>query len=93
MASGISFGAIKWPKVGVLTLGATIGYLLSLVINLILVQQIVHKESVAEIITHVIVIIVTMVISFKFYDYAVIMTCCIIGSYVFFRVITTFCLT
>jgi hypothetical protein len=38
MASGISFGAIKWPKVGVLTLGATIGYLLGLVINLVIVQ-------------------------------------------------------
>lgn len=48
------------------------------------------RESVANAITLTLVIVITMAISVVFFDYAVIVSSCMIGSYVFFRGISLF---
>jgi hypothetical protein len=90
MGAGLGTGAIRWPKYGVLTLGAVIGYVLGVMIDLVIIQSFVDQQSVANIITILIVIVIAMVFSVIFYDYAVIVCCCMIGSYVLFRGISMF---
>lgn len=90
MGAGLGVGAMRWPKVGVLAAGATIGYCLGKMIDLVIIQKFVDQESIANIITIVLVIAITMIFAVIFFDYAVIVCCCMIGSYVFFRGISLF---
>lgn len=86
MGAGLGVGAMRWPRLGVLASGATIGYCLGKMIELVLIQSFVDQDSIANIITMALVVVITMIFSVVFFDYAVIVCCCMIGSYVFFRV-------
>ena len=86
MGAGLGVGATKWPHIGILLLGATVGAGLGEMIDLLIIQQFVDQYSLANKITIGVMVLVTMILSLFLFDHVVIISSCTIGSYLFVRV-------
>ena len=86
MGAGLGVGATKWPHIGILLLGATMGAGIGEMIDLLIIQQFVDQYSLANKITIGIMVIVSMVLSLFLFDHVVIISSCTIGAYLFVRV-------
>jgi len=85
MGAGFGAGALRWPKFGVITVGATIGFVFGQIIDLAIVNPFASSDSIAHIITIIVVLIASCILSVIYLDHSVIVCCCMCGSYIFFR--------
>jgi len=85
MGLGMGYGAAKWPKIGVVIMGTSLGCLLGFLIYWAFLESAVATNT-ARVITILGVALVTAVLYFTLFDHMVIVTSAIFGAYIFIRV-------
>lgn len=90
MGAGFGIGSLKWPKVGVLSIGATTGFVFGQILDLALVNPFAEQDSIAHLICLVSVIVLSCILSVIYLEHSVIVCCCLCGSYIFFRGVSIF---
>jgi hypothetical protein len=85
MGLGMGYGAAKWPKIGVVIMGTSLGCLLGFLIYWAFLESSVATNT-ARFITILGVALVTAVLYFTLFDHMVIITSAIFGAYIFIRV-------
>ena len=85
MGLGMGYGAAKWPKIGVVIMGLSLGSLLGFLIFWAFLSSAVNTTT-ARIITVVGVALVTAILYFLLFDHMVIITSAIFGAYILIRV-------
>lgn len=86
MGCGFGIGALRWPKFGVLAVGATIGFITGKLFDIALLQPFVPYDSPSHSISTWCFIVIACILSVFFFEHAVIICSCMCGSYIFFRV-------
>ena len=85
MGLGMGYGAAKWPRIGVVIMGLSLGSLLGFLIFWAFLSSAVNTTT-ARIITVVGVALVTAILYFLLFDQMVIITSAIFGAYILIRV-------
>lgn len=89
MGLGMGYGAAKWPKIGVMIMGFSLGCLLGFAIYYGFMESSVSSMT-AKIITIVGVAVFTAIMYIVLFDHMVILTSAIFGAYIFIRGISMF---
>jgi len=87
MGLGMGYGAAKWPKIGVVIMGFSLGSLLGFMIYYAFMSTAVSTGT-AKIATILVVASVTAALYFFLFDHMVILTSAIFGAYILIRVST-----
>ena len=85
MGLGMGYGAAKWPKIGVVIMGFALGSMLGLIIYHTFLESTVSTVLAASI-TIFGVALLAAILYLTLFDYMVIVTSAIFGSYLFIRV-------
>lgn len=89
MGLGLGYGAAKWPKIGVMIMGFSLGSLLGFGIYYAFMESSVSTTT-AKVITVVGVAVFTAIMYIIMFDYMVIITSAIFGSYILIRGLSMF---
>ena len=89
MGLGMGYGAAKWPKIGVMIMGFSLGSLLGFLVYWAFMESSVSSTT-AKIITVFGVALVTALMYIVMFDYMVIMTSAIFGAYILIRGLTMY---
>ena len=63
LGAGLGAGAVKWPKVGVISLGGSLGYSLGKLLDILIIQYFVDPDSFASAITISVCVVLGLVFS------------------------------
>lgn len=92
MGGGLGFGAAKWPRIGIMCMGASLGSLIGYGIYWLFLKQSL-ADSGSTLLKQLIIFVVTLVtvlICLFLFDEAVIITSGIFGAYIFVRGISLY---
>ena len=89
MGIGMGYGAAKWPKIGVMIMGFSLGSLLGFLIYWSFMESSVSSTT-AKVITVCGVALFTALMYIIIFDYMVIMTSAIFGAYILIRGLTMY---
>ena len=89
MGLGMGYGAAKWPKIGVMIMGFSIGSLIGFLVYYAFISSSVNTAT-SKTITILVVGLFTGIMYLVFFDYMVIITSAIFGSYILIRVSNLF---
>lgn len=81
----MGYGAAKWPKIGVIIMGFSIGSLIGFLVYYAFISSSVETTT-AKTITMLVIGLFTAIMYLVFFDYMVIITSAIFGSYILIRV-------
>lgn len=90
MGAGLGTGAIRWPKVGILGVGATIGFVVAKITDMAIISPFVEYNSNVHSWWLGAMIALACLWSFFYFDQAIIICSCMCGSYILFRGISIF---
>lgn len=88
MGLGLGYGASKWPKIGIVIMGLSMGSLLGFLIYYAFMATSVSTGT-AKTVTVLGVALASALIYLFLFDHMIIITCSIFGSYIFVRVSTS----
>lgn len=89
MGLGMGYGAAKWPKIGVMIMGFSIGSLIGFLVYYAFISSSVNTAT-SKTITILVVGLFTGIMYLVFFDYMVIITSAIFGSYILIRGLTMY---
>ena len=89
MGVGMGWGAAKWPKIGVMIMGASLGALLGMIIYWSFMSASVSSTT-SKIVTICGIALFTAIVYIMFFDHMVIMTSAIFGAYILIRGISMY---
>ena len=92
MGGGLGFGAAKWPRIGIMCMGASLGSLLGYIIYWLFLKQSLADSNSAMLKQMIIFVValVTVLVCLFLFDEAVIITSGVFGAYIFVRGISMY---
>lgn len=90
LGAGIGAGAIRWPKVGILPIGMTIGFVFGKLLDMALIEPFIEHSNWSHVVFEMGLIIGCCIVSVMYLEDAIIVCCSMCGSYVLFRGISLF---
>lgn len=84
--AALGLGATMSPKIGVMVCGGAFGFFVGLMVDLTLINRFVDSDSMASTWTILGFVGVFSILSIPMYDYSVILSSCVFGSYMTWRV-------
>jgi len=89
MGAGLGFGALKWPKIGIVVMGLSIGALLGFMLYYTFLASSVNS-TVAKVVTIASAAILTGIMTIVLFDHMVIVTSAVFGAYTLVRGISMY---